>query len=1414
MVLITIAVFLLNREKIEKRLLKNISFKISNLLQTSVQITDFDFKYNGDLLINNFNIFDHKNDTLIYIDKITTSIFNTTNILTSNTKLSSLDLSNGVIKIIKHPGDSLTNFEVFINKVKLDNETGIKDFSLELKNLILNDFRIDLLNKSTLSNQLNDFNLTVYDLKYLKSQISLSIENASYTDLYGLRLDNFYSTITYTESGFNMSDFIINSANSKLKGSLSISDINKKGFADSNIKLNILDSKISTNEINLYSNSLISDESIEFTTFLNGSFNNTLNGRLNFQCGNNTKAKINFSIEDIFGKIKVNTVLEEFYTNYNDLKTLPVLKNYQIPDFLISTEFISINGVCDYKNGLISNKYVVDTDFGELTLDINLINFLQKPKESKFYGTVRFNEFLFKDLKLFSSTIRTSANFILDGSISPGQPLKTSVSGLVSDLSIGRSVFNNILINGRTNNDRFTGNISSNNKKLIFDLNGFIDYSTKLKSVNFNLDLDNLQIDIDKSFKAGLNINLAGTSIEDITGSILFSDSNYTTNKKIYSFKELKVLSFFENNERVTKFNSPTVINGFIKGDLDIKKLRFDFEESIKYNIYEKNFSDITSSKVSTAFEFNIYSDLVSVFFPYLSFDNNTVIKGLIDDDPSKFKLEVISPRIQFNNFVANSLYLSLNNSKSINNFKLQTKNVFFNGIDSLNYISLNKSTINDSKVVKLDVNFFNKTNNSIHTEIRYSLNNDNLYFDLNNSKVIYNEKDWSLTMDSLSYYDINNQILNINNLKLLNNKNKIIVNANYKKNYFSYLSLYFANLCLDNFPINNKDLNLSGILNGEFVYDINSSDESKLRIDNLALNEYDFGLLETVINYDNNLSIYNFEAYLSKDSSEILYSKGDLILSDTINKADLFINLNKLPINALNVIGKNNIDNIRGNVTGYLKIKNLFDNPYFSGNLLFTNSGLRIPYTKVDYLFASNSSVILENNKFVLNNVDFEDSKHRSKGKLNGVISHNIFSNWLLDLEIETERLLILDTKDINNPVYYGTAFVSGGIKINGPGERLLFDADISTEKGTMFNIPLNESKNFTENISYIKFADNSANTIDKKKYKLDNIKGVELDFNLSVNKNAEIEILIDRSSGSTIKGFGNGDLIMEINNKGKFNMFGDFIVDNGKYNFIYAGILKKEFNLNKGGSIVWSGDPLKGLINLETSYTKIEANPSILLDNPINLSIPVSVNVNLTGELLNPTPEFKLEFPNVDSSINNELQYRLNDKESNQFQGLSLLATGSFQNDINLNEQALFGNLAESAASIINNILFDENDKLKFGLNYQLGESTPDYKSDDKFGVTLTTRLSENILINGKLGVPIGGVTESVIAGDFEIELKLNSDRSLTMKIFNRENTIRNFGEQIGYTQGVGVSYKVEFSNFKKLIKKIFKITSTKSL
>jgi hypothetical protein len=77
---------------------------------------------------------------------------------------------------------------------------------------------------------------------------------------------------------------------------------------------------------------------------------------------------------------------------------------------------------------------------------------------------------------------------------------------------------------------------------------------------------------------------------------------------------------------------------------------------------------------------------------------------------------------------------------------------------------------------------------------------------------------------------------------------------------------------------------------------------------------------------------------------------------------------------------------------------------------------------------------------------------------------------------------------------------------------------------------------------------------------------------------------------------------------------------------------------------------------------------------------------------------------------------------------------------------------------------------------------------------------------LINGKVGVPVGGVSETTVAGDFEVEILLNEDRTLSLKFFNKENSIQNFGEQIGYTQGLGLSYNIEFDNLKELLGKIF--------
>ena len=172
----------------------------------------------------------------------------------------------------------------------------------------------------------------------------------------------------------------------------------------------------------------------------------------------------------------------------------------------------------------------------------------------------------------------------------------------------------------------------------------------------------------------------------------------------------------------------------------------------------------------------------------------------------------------------------------------------------------------------------------------------------------------------------------------------------------------------------------------------------------------------------------------------------------------------------------------------------------------------------------------------------------------------------------------------------------------------------------------------------------------------------------------------------------------------------------------------------------------------------------------------------------------------------MRSELRDRLRDKDKRDFQALSLLATGSFRSKLALDSQDAFELVSDGVTNVLNAIFSDEENKVKMGLDLDIGKNTPEYETDSRVGVTLSTKISDNVLINGKVGVPVGGVSETTVAGDFEVQVLLNEDRTLSLKFFNRENSIQNFGEQIGYTQGLGVSYTIEFDNLRELFEELF--------
>ena len=53
------------------------------------------------------------------------------------------------------------------------------------------------------------------------------------------------------------------------------------------------------------------------------------------------------------------------------------------------------------------------------------------------------------------------------------------------------------------------------------------------------------------------------------------------------------------------------------------------------------------------------------------------------------------------------------------------------------------------------------------------------------------------------------------------------------------------------------------------------------------------------------------------------------------------------------------------------------------------------------------------------------------------------------------------------------------------------------------------------------------------------------------------------------------------------------------------------------------------------------------------------------------------------------------------------------------------------------------------------------------DRALVTLSTQINDKLSINGNVGVPVGGVNQSYVVGNVEVELKLNDDGTLTAHV-----------------------------------------------
>ncbi|MDX1773443.1 translocation/assembly module TamB domain-containing protein [Oceanihabitans sediminis] len=1430
LLLFILLVLVLSIPAVQSRLGKVATNWINDEYGTNINIHRVGLQFNGDVELKDILIRDYKKDTLISANELNTSILNFKNLINSKLAFGDIDLYGLKFNIKTYKGEEDTNLDVFVARFDEDNPREKEsEFLLSSSDISIYEgtFRLIDENKETPKIlEFTDIGINGTDFLINGPNVSTRINTLSFIDSRGLIMKNLSSDFTYTLEEINFKNLKVKTANSKLDGELKFS-YNREDFADFTNKVQVTadftDGSVALDELNTFYNEFGIGQRANFKAKIHGTLNDLKVDNLVLNTSTRTKIYGDIVFKNLFNIEEDNFAMDGKFqnlsSNYRDLKALlPNVLGESIPSVFDKLGNFSIVGTSYITTSNIIADLQMETDLGLVISNLEM-NKIDDIDNASYKGNIIFDQF---DLGVFLNNPKlhqTSLNLDVNGKGFTQENLNTNVKGDIYSINYNDYVYQHIAVAGVLKDKIFNGKVDSQDKNFKLKFNGLADFSKDINEFDFvaNVDYANLKAlnfiknDSISVFKGTVDMKMHGTTVDNAVGSIQFFDTYYQNENDEYFFEDFAISSSFQDNVRYIDVNSPDIIEGQMSGNFLIDDI-----DELFINAVGSLYTRFDTKKVATNqyidFNFKIYNKIIEVFVPKLQLASNTYIKGRVESDQKEFKLTFKSPKIEWLDYFANAIELQVDNKNPLFNTYIEVDSLHTNfyNISKFNLINV---TLNDTLFMRSEFRG-GKTNSDLYNLSFYHTKNEEKQSILGfkKSDITFKGNKWFINEDrnkhnkvtfdeAFKNFHLDQFILNHNDEEI---KLSGIINGEKDKD----LKLNFTNVFLQHIIPDIEDLSLEGMVNGRLdVVQQNGSylPETTITIDDLEVNELNLGSFNANIKGNETLTYYIVNASIKDDEKKSFSAIGNIDVSAGNSNIDVDLLLNEFNLQPLNPFLEGILRDIKGLATGKVEVVGNLKKPNMNGSLTLNKAGLGIPELNVDYDFADNSSVTLENQTFFFNQIKLTDSVYETKGVLNGSISHVNFGDWSLDLDLETNRLLVLNTSEDEDLLYYGTGFIGGSASIFGPANQLRINVIGQTKKGTVFIIPLNDNESFGDN-SYIHFL-----SPEEKQAKLEgreivttDITGLELDFDLDVTQDAEIEIVMDKENGSTIRGRGEGGLLAEINTNGKFNMYGDFSVFEGIYKFRYGGILQKDFTVVPGGTLAWDGEPLEARINIEAIY-KTQANPSPLLDSPINRRIPVHLLLALTGELEQPEIDYNFEFPNLSSTVRSELDYRLESKDDRSNQAIYLLATGSFSSG--LSELSINGTIEERLNGIINGLLSDSDNKLQVGLNVEFGENTPEYQSDDRLGVTLQTNISDRIRVNGKVGVPIGGISQTAIAGDVQIDFLLNEEGTFTANVFNRENSIRNFGEEIGYTQGLGIAYNVDFDTFKELLQIIFK-------
>ena len=1295
-----------------------------------------------------------------------------------------------------------------------------------------------------------NLNATAEDIVFNTPDIRLDLKNFSCQEKSGLSLNHLQAKIQVTQDSATLKNLVLTTSNSKLQldvlaGFESFDNL-AETYPAANVRVEVKPSYVGARDILFFNNTLLDsmpvnirpESRVVFDASMSGTLNNLSVHHLLVRALSDTYLKASGRIVGLPDpkKMRMNISLDKFFTTKNDV--IAILPDSLLPDSIAPPNWLNLSGTFKGNTEVAEFKTLLSTSIGSVDFNGNM-NLDSTSATRGFEAKAAVNEF---DLGALLMQPKTIGKLNLQASVnSQGLTKKEMNSALqvrVESFGYQGYVYENFNVKAKVQNDVLQCTAALDDKNLNFTLDGNYNFQDEVPEYKFTLDLKNVDLKAlhlaERPLKARgtMDVDMATADFKILNGSIGIRKVAIFNGDALYAVDSLLFASIDQEGRSEIKIDSD-IMNGSFEGSLNVFTMPAVLREY--FNTYYSLHDSVEQSyEAPQHFTFHLQlkkTDLITdILVPQLSSFEPGDIKGEFDSKKKRLNLRFHISKIQYLNIGVKSFLLSTNSDSSKLNYNVFVDQIKVDslGIDGLEFNgTVSHDSIRTNIVVldSLDLYKYMIGGTFFSHEKEFELK-------LNPKQIKLNYEEWSVPANN--YIRFGGEKLVAQNVELVNGREKIILES--KAQPGSPLFIGFRELNLEYLSsMVSLEKPVSGLLQGDiniFLEKENLQFTSDIKISDLAITGIQCGDLALAVEQKIK-DRYEVDFSLIGNKNDIR-TKG-FYLAGEKTSIGLTTNIAKFDLSVLQPIASAQLQNLKGNLTGEINIEGSSQKPVIGGEITFRNTEFLSTYLK------SNFSIKDETISFTNKGISFDKFElidaRNNIASLDGTILTTDYKDFAFRLNLNTNNFRLLNTKAKDNDLFYGRIDINANARIRGTMENPVVDTEISLSDGSnlTYIVPQSEAS-ILEQQGIVKFVDKTFkdDPFMKKieKALADTVKssftGIDLTARIELTDKESLTVVIDPTTNDQLTVKGNTTLTLQMDQTGDIQLSGRYEISEGTYNLSFYKFVKRQFDIEKGSTMTWSGDPLNAEMDIHAIY-KVETTPADLFANQPGITsqedlarykirLPFLVYLDIGGQLLKPEISFRLDMPmqdrnKPDGSVYARLQ-DINTRESDlNKQVFALLIMKRFISDNPFESQG--SGFERTARTSVSKILTEQLNRLSQNvkgveLSFDV-KSYEDYTNGQAQGQTqLQLGLSKKLL-NDRLVVKLSGNVDiegensqremTDYIGDLALEYMLTDDGRFRITGFRNSNYDMIDGELT--ETGAGLIYIKDYDTLSELFK-----------